>query len=177
MILLAVHIQQLLTSRLVRSILLTSGIIVFWLVVHLGASLLGFRMNDRHFEHDSWLYKIRPFERSRRLYRLLRVHQWKDRLPEGDALVKGGFRKKHLMSGPLTADYLNQFCIESRRAEYVHWIAMSPGPLFFLSGNIAVGVSMTLYATLANLPCILAQRYNRERLQRVRDRLARPTVR
>ncbi|MCY0901041.1 MAG: glycosyl-4,4'-diaponeurosporenoate acyltransferase [Firmicutes bacterium] len=176
MSLFASHVQDLLASRLVRSFLLTSGIIFFWLVVHLGASLLGFRMADRHFEHDSWLYKIRPFERSRRFYRFLRVHQWKDRLPEGDALVKDGFRKKHLMSGPLTTDYLDKFCIESRRAEYVHWIAMAPGPLFFLSGNIAVGVSMTLYAALANLPCILAQRYNRERLQRVRDRLARADV-
>lgn len=166
----AIH---LLSNRLVLSMLLTTGIILFWFIVHVGASLIGFHMRDAHFARDSWLYVARRFEQSGRIYRWLGVRHWKDHLPEGDALAKGGFRKKHLPPGPLTISYLERFCLESRRAEFVHWLAALPGPLFFLSGNAAVGASMTLYAVLANLPCIIAQRYNRARLTRLRERLQR----
>lgn len=155
------------------TLLLTSALFAFWFAVHLGASWIGFKRPDRTFAKDSWLYRERRFERSGHIYERIGVRRWKNNLPEGDALVKDEFRKKHLPHGRLTVDYLDKFCIESRRAEWVHWLAALPGPLFFVGGHIGLGTAMTAYALIANAPCIIAQRYNRFRLQRVRSRLTR----
>lgn len=163
-------LHPLLHNQALLSVLLTSGLFVFWLVVHLAASWIGFKRPDRAFATDTWLYRERTFERQGRIYERLGIKSWKQRLPEGDALVKDGFRKKHLPPGRLTAAYVNKFCVESRRAEWVHWLALVPGPLFFFGGHVVLGVSMTAYALLANLPCIIAQRYNRQRLQRMQRR-------
>lgn len=168
---LAILIHRLFLSHLFLSILVSSGLFTFWLFVHLLASWTGYRMSDRYFREDNWLYRSRTFELTGHLYEKLGIRKWKQRLPEGDALVKDGFRKKYLPGGKLTIDYIQRFCIESRRAEWVHWLAFLPGPLFFFSGNVPLGTAMTVYALLANLPCIMAQRYNRIRLTRVSARL------
>jgi hypothetical protein len=42
-----------------------------------------------------------------------------------------------------------------------HWLCIPPALLFFLWNPGPVGFVMILYAFVVNLPCILAQRFNR----------------
>ena len=68
---------------------------------------------------------------------------------------------------------LDRFARETRRGELVHWCAIGALPLFSLwntPGGMLVNAS---YALVANLPCIIAQRYNRARIARLLRRSSR----
>jgi glycosyl-4,4'-diaponeurosporenoate acyltransferase len=60
---------------------------------------------------------------------------------------------------------LQRFLTESCRAEMTHFFAILP---FWLFGFIAppeVILVMLVYAIALNMPCIIAQRYNRPRIE------------
>lgn len=136
-----------------------------WPAIHLSISRAFLHLPACWFEHDNWLTSSRRWERSGRLYRNhLSVRSWKALLPDGAPLL-GGFAKKQLRSRDLI--YLRRFLLETRRAELAHWCMLCCLPLFFLWNPVwACGV-MTLYALSANMPCIVAQRYNRMILARL----------
>jgi len=146
--------------------------ILAWLVIHLGVAWIGTRLPEQLFAPDQWLYRTRAWEASGRLYeRFFGIRSWKDRLPDGAALFRGGFRKKNLRA--MDREYLERFERETCRGELVHWVALLCGPLFFLWNPWRAGVIMVGYALIANVPCILAQRYNRIRLAGIRNRRLR----
>ena len=140
-----------------------------WGVVHLATGYLVHRLPLRRFETDSWLTRPRRFERGGRLYvELFRVKRWKHLLPEAGAFFGGGFDKRRLTSW--SEPYLDTYLRETRRAEVGHWLAASAAPLFFLWNPLRGGVMMIGYAVVVNVPCVISQRYNRLRLQRIADR-------
>ena len=139
-----------------------------WFVIHMGVAWLALHLPDRLFENDSFIFRCRPFERGGKTWdRLFHVRKWKEKLPDGSAILGRGFAKKRLEA--LDAAYFETFIRESRRAELMHWIAMSFAVLFFLWNPPEVGWFMILYAIGMNAPCIIAQRYNRPRFQRFSD--------
>src|SRR5690606_31478651 len=101
----------------------------------------------------------------------LAIRRWKDRLPELGGTFRGGVSKRSLASRT-TAD-LDRLVAETRRAELVHWAIPAITPLFLLWNPPALFAAMVAYAVVANVPCLVVQRYNRGRLQRVFDRRAR----
>jgi glycosyl-4,4'-diaponeurosporenoate acyltransferase len=145
--------------------------VLAWLVVHLGVAWAVTRLDPRRFDPRAWLFRERALERGGRLYqRLFRIESWKGSLPDGARLFRRGFRKKQLAAR--SPEYLARFRVETCRGELAHWIVVACAPLFFLWNPPWVGLVMIAYALLANLPCILAQRYNRLRLGRVLRSLA-----
>ncbi|HSK68370.1 MAG TPA: glycosyl-4,4'-diaponeurosporenoate acyltransferase [Candidatus Limnocylindria bacterium] len=152
-------------------------IALLWTGIHLGAAYLCLRLPDRFFRPDSPLFRTRGLERNGQIYdTLLRVSRWKELLPDGGGLSgRKGFRKKRLES--LEPEYLDRFMMESARGELTHWLAILPFPVFGLFLPPLAVWLMLLYALLANLPCIIAQRYNRPRVARYmrlsRERAAR----
>jgi glycosyl-4,4'-diaponeurosporenoate acyltransferase len=133
-----------------------------WAVVHTATGYAAHRLPLARLQDDGWLLRPRRVEAGGRLYeRRLRIRAWKDHLPDAGALFAGGVRK-----GGLTSD-LARFAAETRRAEIGHWLAVAGTPVFAL-WNPPVGVAlMAVYAVFANAPCIAAQRYNRQRAQRL----------
>ncbi len=73
-----------------------------------------------------------------------------------------GFPKKKLRSRDV--DYLQIFYLETCRAEYAHWLTMCGVVPFCLWNEWWAALIMLAYALIVNLPCIIAQRYNRARL-------------
>jgi glycosyl-4,4'-diaponeurosporenoate acyltransferase len=143
-----------------------------WAVVHAGSGYLVHRLPVAWLERDRWLLRERRWEGGGRLYRrTLRIHRWKDRVPEAGALFAGGVSKRHVTSaaggGPA------RFVVETRRAELGHWLAIVPAPLFALWNPPGVAVVMVVYALAVNLPFVAIQRYNRIRSSRVLRRSAR----
>jgi glycosyl-4,4'-diaponeurosporenoate acyltransferase len=61
---------------------------------------------------------------------------------------------------------LLKFLHESCRAELTHWLAIPPFIVFGLFTPPAALPIMFVYALAVNMPCILAQRYNRPRIQK-----------
>lgn len=97
------------------------------------------------------------------------IKRWKDWLPDGARWFGGGFAKGNLAG--LEPAYLRRFVQETWRGELCHWAALACTPVFFLWNPLWADLVMMGYAVGANLPCILAQRYNRLRFQRLLARL------
>ena len=140
-----------------------------WLVIQLGLAWLFLRLPTRWFDGSGQP----PRWRSRFIYeRVLHIKSWKDRLPDAAGWFSGGFAKKTLTAK--SPDYLRRFVLETRRGEICHWLAIACAPGFLL-WNPGWGFAVNLaYALLANLPCILAQRYNRARLRSLLSRWLAP---
>jgi len=136
-----------------------------WLILQPTISWLAMRLPLSAFAPDAWFYRARPWERGGALYQtLFRVRRWKERLPSGGAWM-GGFRMKRIASSE--PEYLERWLLETCRAELAHWLQILVAPLFFLWNPPIAGAFILLYALMANMPCIVVQRYNRPRLQRL----------
>jgi len=106
------------------------------------------------WERAGWFYE-----------RAFGVKHWKHLLPDAARWFAGGFPKRAL-AGRDTL-YLRQFIGETWRGELCHWFALVCAPVFFLWNPWWADLIMVAYALVANLPCIIAQRYNRARFQRL----------
>jgi glycosyl-4,4'-diaponeurosporenoate acyltransferase len=144
--------------------------IATWLIIHMGVSYLMIHIPLSSFDAGFWLYKQRKWEKNGKIYvRTFRLKRWKKKLPDGAALFKKGFQKKHLKG--IDDIYLDNFIRETCRAELTHWVMFLLSPVFFIWNIWWVGIIMIIYAILVNLPCIIIQRYNRIRLKRVYSKL------
>ena len=143
-----------------------------WPVLQVGAALICLYLPDRCFSPDSFLFRAHRFEKEGRIYgRVFRVSQWKHLLPDGGAILKKrGFKKKKLECH--SKEYLNRFMVESSRGELTHWLAILPFWIFGFFTPPQVIWYMLVYALLINLPCIIAQRYNRPRVMRLLHRIS-----
>jgi glycosyl-4,4'-diaponeurosporenoate acyltransferase len=101
----------------------------------------------------------------RRQERCWRIRHWKRWMPDAGNALPGGIRKASLARRDPAA--LQRLMAETRRAELVHWL-LWPAWLFTLLWLPLAGVVLNLlFATAFNLPCLVLQRYNRLRLQRL----------
>ena len=146
--------------------------IAVWLVIHLGVGMSTARMRSDSFNPQSWLYRQRTWERGGKTYKsLLKVKKWKRLLPDGVAVFKGGFRKKHLRDADVP--YVQRFILETCRAEFTHWVIFLFAFIFFVWNEWWIGLIMVAYGLAANMPCIITQRYSRMRLERMYERYSR----
>ena len=143
--------------------------IVAWGVFHSATGYAAYRLDEDRLSHDGWLLRPRRFETAGRWYRRwLRVHRWKDKVPEAGNLFRGGISKRHLPGRDAAG--LQVFIRETRRAELAHWWAMGCGPVFVLWNPPLASVLLVAYGVLVNLPFIAIQRYNRFRIQTLIER-------
>jgi glycosyl-4,4'-diaponeurosporenoate acyltransferase len=146
--------------------------IIVWLVINLGVGMSTARMQLNSFNPQSWLYRQRIWERGGKIYKArLKVKKWKRLMPAVAAVVKGGFRKKHL--GNADAAYVRRFILETCRAEFTHWVIFLFSLIFFLWNDWWIALIMVAYGLATNMPCIAIQRYNRMRLERIYARYNR----
>lgn len=138
-----------------------------WPALQIGVSLLCLKLPDRCYSPGLHFYRAHRFEKEGRLYeQIFRVSRWKGRLPDGGLIWnKKAFSKKKLES--FSKDSLDRFLIESARAELTHWLAILPFWLFGFFTPMPVIWMMLLYALIVNIPCIIVQRYNRPRVQKL----------
>lgn len=140
--------------------------ITVWLMINLGVGMSTARMQPNSFNPQSWLYRQRIWERGGKTYKArLKVKKWKRLLPAVAAVFKGGFRKKHL--GNADTAYVRRFILETCRAEFTHWVILLFSLIFFLWNDWWIGLIMVAYGLATNMPCIVTQRYNRMRLERM----------
>jgi glycosyl-4,4'-diaponeurosporenoate acyltransferase len=137
-----------------------------WAAIHSASGYAAHRLPDRWLRHDRGLLRPSRFETDDFYRRRLRIHRWKDRLPEAGALFPGGVSKRHL--APAGSGGLDRFAVETRRGELAHWMAIVPAPLFAVWNPAPLWAVMVVYACAVNLPCIAVQRYNRLRITRGR---------
>jgi glycosyl-4,4'-diaponeurosporenoate acyltransferase len=144
---------------------------IAWVALHLGIAYLCCRIPTQRLDHRRWLFRTRDWERGGAVYQaILRIRKWKSLLPSGGPALGADFSLAHVDSRD--RGYLQRWVLESCRAELTHWLAMASVALFLL-WNPPVGVvANVVYAVTANVPCILAQRYNRPRVLAILERQA-----
>jgi glycosyl-4,4'-diaponeurosporenoate acyltransferase len=137
--------------------------IIGWPVIHVVVARVFIHISERVFNFRSPLFHCGAAEK--RVYeRLASIRNWKRLLPDGAPWLRG-FAKKKLIAKDL--NYLNRFARETCRAELAHWVMLCFAPFFFLWNPLWADIVMLIYGLVANVPCILAQRYNRGRLMPV----------
>jgi glycosyl-4,4'-diaponeurosporenoate acyltransferase len=144
---------------------------IAWVALNLGIAYLCCRVPTQRLEHRRWLFRTRDWERGGAVYQaILRIRKWKSLLPSGGHALGADFSLARVKSRDRA--YLQRWVLESCRAELTHWLAMASVVLFML-WNPPVGVAVNVvYAIAANVPCILAQRYNRPRILAILERQA-----
>lgn len=136
---------------------------LLWPVFQIFFAELCQRLPSSWFNSQKGYFQTYPFEQDGKLYqKLFAIKKWKKYLPDGAAVKKSGYRKKHMKD--FSNQNLAKFLEESCRAELGHLLPITS---FWIFGLFLppIGICfMLLYALAVNLPCILAQRYNRPRL-------------
>ena len=125
--------------------------------------LVAWRYPAQRLAADGPVTRLRSFERGGRIYERIGIRRWKDRTPEAGGLFPGG-RSKRSSGG---RSQLPRFAIETRRAELTHWWILAAAPLFVLWNPLPLAAAMAGYGVVANVPCILIQRFNRGRVARL----------
>src|SRR6056297_1128566 len=138
--------------------------VAWFLVIFIPGALIQ-RIPLHHFDENHFLYRTRSWEGGGRVYLWFGIKKWKKYLPDGAGIFRGGFRKKNIRR--TDALYLKRFVLETCRAELVHWVIIALIPLFFIWNPLEVAVWMIPFGLAVNLPCLITQRYNRPRLQKV----------
>lgn len=140
---------------------------ILWPLLQVTAAFICLQLHRERLDPRSFFFRQHSVEAQGSLYtKIFRVRQWKHLLPDGGALwQKSGYRKRKLVS--FSSENLNRFLVESCRAELSHWLAILPFWVFGFFVPPHIIWFMLLYALLVNLPCIIAQRYNRPRIQQL----------
>lgn len=148
-------------TGLLRRVL--TGVLV-WIAASVVVGAAAGRMPRRWLERDTAITRTRAWERDATVYRhRLRIHRWKDALPESNSLGGGGRPSKASIAG--RAD-VAELVVETRRAEYVHWALAVFGLTFWTWNPRWLAVTHTLVGMGFNAPFIAVQRYNRTRARR-----------
>ena len=137
---------------------------LFWVIVHFVSGYVVHLFPDSLYRPERLTFRLYRWEYRGSVYRrYLRIHAWKDHLPEaGKFFSLHPFDKSHLTR--FDRDYLARFILETCRAELAHDLPFLFYPLCLLWNPWPANLIMFLYAVLANVPFILIQRYNRARL-------------
>ena len=137
-----------------------------WAIFHMAISFFTVQIPYTWFERHNRLFQSFNFEKRGKLWnQLFFVKSWKSFIPDGTMFIRGGYNKQALHGNTISA--LKEFVIESRRAEYTHWLSILPAFLFFLWNPLWASWLNVTYAVCFNVPIIVAQRYNRPRLERI----------
>lgn len=135
-----------------------------WATVPLLLALVCLLIPDRAFDPTRFFWRAHAWEREGRVYEdAFRVRRWKHLLPDGGGVwKKRGYKKRNLSD--YSEENLRRFLVETSRGELTHWLGITPFWVFGLFAPGSVVWIMLIYALVVNLPCIIAQRYNRPRV-------------
>ena len=140
--------------------------VLLWPIFQVGFAMLSNKITDEKFNENSWFYKAHKWENDGKIYNnVFKIRVWKHLLPDGAKLFKKGFEKRQLVN--LDEDYLECFIKETCRAEWGHWMQIIPFWIFGLFAPFYVVFIMLAYTLAMNIPCIIAQRYNRPRMKKL----------
>ncbi|PNZ89175.1 glycosyl-4,4'-diaponeurosporenoate acyltransferase [Staphylococcus devriesei] len=137
---------------------------MYWFSIQMTISYLFAKLPLTFFEKYGHVFKSLSWEENGNLWNtLVQINRWKKYIPEGNKLIPNIYNKKQLTSFKTSNIY--RMILEMRRAELVHWLSILP-VIVFVKAPRYIKIINFCYALLANIPIIVAQRYNRPRLER-----------
>lgn len=100
---------------------------------------------------------------------MFKVQYWKNQLPDGQRINSNIVSKAAFDTSSNTHE-VSQFILETRRAELVHLFSILPA-IAFLNSSKSIKIINLVYVIIANVPCIIVQRYNRPKLVRIYSKM------
>lgn len=150
------------------NIILTN--ILLMIFYHLAVLWLCKNINYKFFNPERLLYKAKNWEHNGRFYiKYLKIKKWKDYLPQ--YISKNGFSKRNLLSiTKLDTRYINNFILETCRAEWNHFVCCLYFLISFTINPMPYALIFSIIPIAVNLPFIIIQRYNRIRLKKLTNK-------
>ncbi len=125
---------------------------------------------DSMFDASKARYEARTWEHGGRWYRdNLKIQFWKDRLPQHNG--KSGLSKEHFNGDSI--EYIDMFIMETCRGEWLHLKDCICAVIVLIVNPFLVGMVLSLFILIGNVPFAVVQRYNRFRLQVLRKKRIR----
>ncbi|MBQ6540832.1 MAG: glycosyl-4,4'-diaponeurosporenoate acyltransferase [Oscillospiraceae bacterium] len=145
------------------------GCIVYIAVLGLGSHYLGEALPRDRFDPGSFPYSEFWWEKSGRVYKLLRVKKWKNKMPDASRYFKDMVPKRII--GMTSSENIEVLVKETCVAEFTHYL------LCVLSGGVCFiwkdggGAVIWIISIVCNLVFVIIQRYNRPHLIKLADKL------
>ena len=136
----------------------------------IAAHFVGEALPRDRFDPRRSPFAPRRWERGGRIYRALRVHAWKDRLPDMSRIAPDMIKKRVSLTGSAAEAW--RVAVETCVAEAVHWVLMLLSFVIYLLWPRPLGAALAVLYGLSHVPFIVIQRYNRPTLVTLAERLA-----
>ena len=137
---------------------------LFWSLTQLTLAHIFNKIPATLFSKYHFLFKTYAWEKNGTIWnKICHINKWKKYIPEGSRLNPNIYNKKHLTSFKLKD--IHHMIVEMRRAECMHWVSMLPIGVFVKAPRYIKVINLC-YVVLSNGPIIIAQRYNRPRLEK-----------
>lgn len=143
--------------------------IAYIAAVGVASNLIGAALPRRWFDPRRFPFKPWRWERDGRVYRALRVHAWKTRLPDMSRIAPYMVRKAVSMTA--SPEDVERVARETCVAEVVHVALMLFSFVVYLLYPRPLGALLAALYGLSNIPFIIIQRYNRPTLVTLAGRL------
>ena len=153
--------QCLWPSAILLSLVITLGVVVYQLGMRLLTGNVVERFFPQRFSYDHGWFSVRPGEI--KLYHCLKVKQWKKHLPTYDP-DKYDVRKHSV------EEIIQTMCCAELDHELMMVFGYLPIILIWWFGDPAVFIITSIVASLIELPFIVMQRFNRNRLVKIAKR-------
>lgn len=132
--------------------------------------LLGRMIPKKWMLYDRFPYSPFPFEKDGKIYQALRIHRWREKLPDMSKILPAMMPSKKLPKRA-TAGQLERMVQETCVAELVHNLLCVLGfGCVFLWKGVGGWIIALLYMA-GNIPFSIIQRYNRPKLVQIMKRL------
>lgn len=143
--------------------------LIYVATLGIAAHFIGEALPRGWFCWDRFPYRAWSWERQGRIYDLLKIRAWKDRMPDKSRVVKSMVPKR--VGACPTSESVYRLIRETCVAEAVHFcLCLLAFPIYFFWGNLT-GVLLALVFVVCNLPFMIIQRYNRPSLVFLAERL------
>ncbi len=148
---------------------------IFGVVWHYAVLFVCISLDNCIFSPQRKMYRCHKWERGGKFYSdVLKINKWKDTLPQH--IGKDGFSKEHIED--VSIEYLDRFILETCRGEWNHKMNCAFAVVLFgINGITEVSVILSFATVAGNVPFIFIQRYNRFRLQKLRNTIIRKLAR
>ena len=135
----------------------------------IAAHFIGEALPRGMFDPCRFPFAPRKWERGGRIYRMLNVHAWKDRLPDMSRVAPDMVKKRVSLTG--SSGEVRRVAVETCVAEAVHWALMLLSFAIYLLWPCPPGAALAALYALSHVPFIIIQRYNRPTLVTLAERL------
>lgn len=123
-------------------------------------NIMGYRFLSKLYP----IYKTRKLEKDGKIYQtIFHIKGWKELIPSISSFNKKSIYKKRR----ITEEYVEQYLLEGVRAELCHDLAVFFALIVLFLSVPSSWFFIIAYTILLNVPCIVIQRYNRPRFQRL----------